>query len=268
MKLTAFLVFLWLLLLTVPGVLSAKGQKVQAELGDMYQPLVIVGEGWSQQIIVKNVDREGDALVGTLDFFTANGAPWEVELVGRARASRYFITLNPGQVAVFETVVKDHGQVLGFARTDVACCAWYGAQTIFRKQTEGRPDLMASVSLDDKAFRVAHIPFDNIDGKYTGLGVLNTRSCLRECTPNDRGAFRYTFRDEAGVPFETRDVAQQNFTLSWVNLGAEFPSTNGRRGSLEISAVNPEDRILLDVAAFSLQFTPNGAFAAIVPIHD
>ena len=49
-------------------------------LTDAYVPLVIIGEGWSQQIVIQNVDDE-EAVTGTLNFFDAFGDPWDVQLV-------------------------------------------------------------------------------------------------------------------------------------------------------------------------------------------
>src|SRR5262245_46932802 len=83
-------------------------------LTNAYVPLIIIGEGWSQQIAIQNVD-EKESVTGTLKFFTAQGEPWRVELVGRGTADTFFVTLLPNQMAVYETTVRFAPQTLGYA---------------------------------------------------------------------------------------------------------------------------------------------------------
>lgn len=78
-------------------------------------PLVIVGEGWSQQIVVSNVSSRSEAVTGTLKFFTREGKPWEVELRDRAKASTFLINIPTGGIAIYETITRDHEQILGWA---------------------------------------------------------------------------------------------------------------------------------------------------------
>jgi hypothetical protein len=90
--------------------------------------MVIDGEGWSQQIILSNVDTpDGDdtldritevTATGTLSFYTKDGQPWVVELKDRGKNSTFSVNLLPGQTAVYETVVHNYQQVLGWAKLE------------------------------------------------------------------------------------------------------------------------------------------------------
>ncbi len=228
-------------------------------LTDAYVPLIIIGEGWSQQIVIQNVDEE-ESLTGTLKFFTAQGDPWPVELVGRGASDTFFITLLPGQMVVYETIVRFHPQILGYAYIDTNCCPYNLIQTIFRRQEANRPDLMTSLAIGEDAFRSIHLMFDNRGGKYAGVGILNTRTCYSfSCETT----FDLVFRDENGNVILKDSRTQRNGTLWWFSLSANYPQLAGRLGTLEVKSGDPE-REYISAVGFSLQFAPNGAFTAVV----
>jgi hypothetical protein len=109
-------------------------------------PLVIIGEGWSQRVVFLNVDT-ALPVIGTLQFYTKDGQPWQVQTKDQGTASTFLVNLQPGQTAIFETVVKTSSQQLGWARLDLTIQGLgdvFG-QTIFRKQTPGLPDFMCSM---------------------------------------------------------------------------------------------------------------------------
>lgn len=230
-----------------------------------FVPLVIVGEGWSQQFLLKNVDDD-DAASGTIEFFTADGEPWEVELDGMGAKSLFFLNMLPGQMALLETAVKFDGQVLGFAKVDFGCCPDVVAQSIFRKQTQGRPDLLTSVPVTGDTSETLHIPFDNRDGKFAGVGILTTDSCFSfSCETK----MRIRFRDANGTVFHEANRIQKNETLHWFSLSADYPQTVGRVGSVEVVDGNDEDTFdFINLVGFSLQFTPNAAFTSIVTMEN
>ena len=228
-------------------------------LTDAYVPLVIIGEGWSQQIVIQNVDEE-DAVTGTLKFFTAQGEPWQVDLIdGRGRADTFFVTLLPGQLAVYETAVRFHPQTLGYAHIDGDCCPRSLVQTIFRRQESGRPDLMTSLAIEDDTLRSVHLMFDNRGGKFAGVGILNTERCFSFSCEQ---VFDLVFRDENGNVFHRDSRTQRNGTLWWFSLSAEYPEVAGRLGTMEVKSGDPESEFISAVG-FSLQFAPNGAFTAV-----
>jgi len=227
-------------------------------LTEAYVPLVIIGEGWSQQIVIHNVDEE-EAVTGTLKFFTAQGDPWEVELEGHGTADTFFVTLLPNQIVAYETVAKFHPQILGYAQIDTDCCPRSIIQTIFRRQEEDRPDLMTSLAIEEESLRAVRIPFDNRGGKFAGVGILNTEPCFSfQCEM----AMDLVFRDAQGnVILEDRKTLR-NKTLWWFSLSSEYPEVVGMLGTLEVKSGDPESEFL-NAVGFSLQFAPNGAFTAV-----
>jgi hypothetical protein len=256
------------LVLFLAALVSAHAATAQKELRpdlltDAYVPLVIIGEGWSQQIIIQNVDDE-DNLTGTLKFFTAEGEPWRVDLVGHGTVDQLFVTLRPNQLVIYETATKAHAQELGYAFLDVGCCPYSMVQTIFRRQEAGRPDLMTSLPVGDSGFRSSRIFFDNRDGKFAGVGILTTGTCFSSSCET---GMRLRFLDENGNVFHEDTRTQRNKTLHWFSLSTDYPQAAGRIGTLEISSADPE-REFISVMGFSLQFAPNGAFTAVTTVEN
>lgn len=259
------------LLLLFPS--SALGERPgQANLGfatssGKYVPLVILGEGWTQQIVVQNSDVE--PISGTLKFFTAQGEPWRVPLQGRETNNSFFVTLNPGAIAIYETVVDFEPQRLGFAYIDVDSSGLpdTAAQTIYRKQAPGRPDLITSLPLGGDSLESSHLFFDNRNGNYAGVGILATDDCYEFLGCETE--FRIRLRDEQGNLITERVITRTNQTLWWFSLTAEFPESAGQMGSIEIvDGDDSDDSDFTSVVSFALQFTPNAAFTAITSLEQ
>ncbi len=228
-------------------------------------PLVILGEGWTERLLLQNVDDSISA-IGTISFYTRDGQPWPIALRDRGTASTFLVALTPGQTAVFETLVSFASQQLGWA---IISLGGQGSgdllgQVVFRKQADGRPDLMTSMILGDRAFSRTTTFFDNTGGNYTGMGILTSELCtLSSCQNGD--ALRVTIRDLAGTIIGQKQITQKRGTLYWMNLGVDFPETNGKTGTF---AVEPVSSFSVYLTSFSLQFAGNGAFTAITPFED
>ena len=223
-------------------------------VGPSVQPLVIIGEGWSQQFIIVNVDYyEAAPTVGTLSFFTADGQPWNLPLQGLGSVDHVDVNLASGQMMMLETQVSFGPQQLGWASFDLTTNTnqWgiYNAYTIFRKQQSGRPDLTTTagfvVGLQDEWI----LPFDNTGAKYPGLGVVNTGSQSET----------YTLRvyNVSGSLLKTIVKTVQPLSLTWFSLIAENPDLIETKGQIKVTGG------LFDSAVFALQFTPNGAFTNV-----
>lgn len=227
-------------------------------------PLVIVGEGWSQRIVLTNVDDSRPA-VGTIQFFTSSGQPWTVNLTSGARGSIFAFSLQTGQTAIYETAVQQVAQVLGWAMIEETTTGlgYLFGQTVFRKQTAGLPDFMCSHVLGGHAYERLTVFFDNTGGKYTGMGILTSETCLFSCTTPD--LLRVTVRDLTGNILSQKTVSQLKGTLYWMNLGVDFPATNGVMGTFVVEQVTQYSTTL---TGFSLQFAPNGAFTAITSFEN
>ena len=202
---------------------------------------------------------EEEAVTGTIKFFTAQGEPWDVDLVDRGAGNTFFITLLPGQMAIYETAVRFDPQLLGYAHIDADCCPSATIQTIFRRQESGRPDLMTSLPIGDEGLRSVRLMVDNRGGKFAGVGILNTDSCFSfSC----ESLLDVTFRDAQGNVVMQDQRTQKHGSLWWFSLSAEYPQLAGQLGTLEVKSGDPEDEFVR-VVGFSLQFAPNGAFTAI-----
>jgi len=88
--------------------------------------------------------------------------------------------LSPGQTAIYETLVDNAPQRLGWAlieETSAGVGDMLG-QTVSRKQNVGSPDFMTSHLLDFPGFERMSVFFDNTEGKYTGMGILTSDLCI------------------------------------------------------------------------------------------
>jgi hypothetical protein len=175
-------------------------QNIRLHIGPSIQPLVIIGEGWSQQFTFINVEyyQSGSSMpestIGALRFIRSDGIDWPVPLKNYGVVNQIPVNLKPGQMLSVEAEVLNTPQVLGWAILDLPNSnSWgiYHSFTTFRKQLTGRPDFLTSVPFVDGLEDEWIIPFDNRDGKYPGIGVVNT-SNLGSTT------FRFDAYDSAG----------------------------------------------------------------------
>ncbi len=225
-------------------------------VGPSVQPLVIIGEGWTQQFIIVNVDYyDKTPTVGTLSFFTASGKPWNLPLQGLGSVSRVPVNLASGQMMVLETQLSNAPQQLGWANLDVSLSSTgdgiYNAYTIFRNQQTGRPDLLTTSYFADGLEDEWVLPFDNTQGRYPGIGIVNTNPFGTSET--------YVLRvyDSGGALLKSITKSVNAMALNWFSLVAENPDLAGARGQIKITGG------LFDSAVFSLQFTPNAAFTSM-----
>jgi hypothetical protein len=222
--------------------------------------MIIIGEGWQQKIVVVNVDYYSQKpTVGTLHFYTKDGKPWKLPLQGYGPTDHVDINLNPGQMISLETVVSSDPQSLGWASFDLVSNTnqWgiYHAYTVYRKQTPGQPDLMTSVPLVDGLEDEWVIPFDNTDGKYPGIALVNTSS-------SSTTTFSLKVYDPNGILIKTISKTVKPLCLEWFSLLAENPDLANKQGQIRVTGG------LFSSATFSLQFASNGAFTAVPVVHS
>jgi hypothetical protein len=228
-------------------------------IGPSVQPLVIIGEGWSQQFVFTNVSYySSEPTIGTLSFYTADGQPWKVPLKGRGSVDHVDLNIRPGQMVLLETETLRNSQTLGWAYFDLSnnTKEWgiYHAYTVYRKQTDGRPDLMTSVPFVDGLEDEWIIPFDNEGGKYPGIAVVNSNSASRT-------TFTFEVYDMDGSRLKTFTKTLAPRSLSWFSLVDENRDLAGKRGQIKVSGG------FFSSAILTLQFAGNGAFTAIPTVH-
>lgn len=226
-------------------------------------PLIIAGEGWSQKLVISNVD-ESDSAVGTIRFFRADGRPWTLPLKDKGAETVQLINLQPGQTLVLETEAKETSQELGWAYVDLSSGGLgdiFG-QSIFRKQTSGRPDLMTSTPFALYAYDRLHIFFDNLGSKYAGVGIVLVDTCQFGCQDE---TVKIRFRKLDGSVIAEKTKTYKEGTLNWFSLSAEFPEVIEQIGTME---VEPSAPFASRFAGFSLQFAPNGAFTSVASFEN
>ncbi len=232
-------------------------------------PLVTVGDGWTQRIVLQNVDDKWSS-AGQIDFYTQEGQPFQVNLVGRAKASSYSFNIDQGKTLVLDTVPSDTPLEIGWAMLELhstgAVSGDYNGigdmfgQVVFRKSTPGLPDFMCSMILSGQGYEKLTTFFDNTNGNYTGMGIITSDDSPRSGTVN----LRVTVRDISGSVVTQKTITQKHQTLYWMNLGADFPETNGRSGTFEVEIV---DTFSTTLTGMSLQWAGNGAFTVITPFE-
>lgn len=122
---------------------------------------------------------------------------------------------------------------------------------------------MCSLVLGEQAFNRLTVFFDNTGGKYTGMGILTSEICTFDCdTPV---SLSVTVQDLPGNVISHKTISQKQGVLYWMNLGVDFPETNGVIGNF---VVEPVTQFSTNLTGFSLQFAPNGAFTAITPFEN
>lgn len=230
-------------------------------------PLVIVGEGWSQQFVVTCVDASRGCAF-TVSFWDRDGNSWPVDIVGITKSAVYQVTLQSGQTTVFETPVTFGAQALGWALLmgGVGGPGDFLAQTIWRKQTVGRPDLMTSAIASAPSLSPAKttIFFDSRDGKYAGVMVLFADYCIAGCSSSQPVAFRGRAYENSGKLLAERTYQLRLGALHWFCLECDIPEVVGKVGTFVVEPISYGNNTTTPVlATFSLQFAPNGAFTAI-----
>ena len=239
---------------------SAPNQKHTSDytIGPSVQPLVIYGEGWSQQFTIINVEYyQPEPTIGILHFYRSDGQPWRIPLKGYGTTDQVAVNLQPGKMLVIQTEVSQQPQQLGWAALELSSNIdqWgiYHAFTTFRKQTPGSPDLMTSVPFVDGLEDEWIIPFDNTEGKFPGIAVVNAYSRTDTFTFDV-----YDTTDTRRTTFQ-KTIGPNN--LLWFSLLAEHPELAGVAGQIKIHSQG------LESAVFSLQFAGNGAFTALPMVH-
>lgn len=232
---------------------------------DKVIPLVTVGDGWSQRIVLQNVDSTYPA-VGKITFFAANGDLLMMNMRGIGQSSLFTFNIPAGRTFVFDTVASSAPLQIGWALLE-ANSAGLGdlfGQMIFRKQTPGRPDFMCSMVLGRQGFRKISTFFDNTGGNVTGMGIVTSEDCTVFCSDSP-ASLRVTVRDIAGMVISQKTISQKHGTLYWMNLAIDFPETNRKAGTFEVEVI---DAYSTNLTGMSLQFAGNGAFTAITPFED
>ena len=91
-------------------------------------------------------------------------------------------------------------------------------------------------------------------GRYTGMGVLIPE--LPFSSSQAPVNLRVTVRDLAGNAISQKVITQKLGTFYWMNLGIDFPETNGREGIFVVEPVTCSTDLFPD-SAYNSHRTPH-----------
>ena len=208
-------------------------------------PIVVVGGGWSEKIILHNVDDKWSSYF-EMTVWTKDGEAFPVEIVGLGKASKFTATIQPGKTLVLDFPRKDGEQQTGWASISQRTISGQPSgeyngigdmfgQMILKRTGMDQPDVMSSMILGDQAYSKLTIFFDNSgETNYTELGLLLSSVSSYTTTPV---TMLVTIRDIDGVTLVQRVVEQKRGTMKWMNLVSEFPETVGKSGTVVVAPV-------------------------------
>ena len=106
---------------------------------DIFVPLIVVGGGWHQQIVLTNLD---DALVeGELRIYNQVGSPWSIKEVIHGYGDAWTFTLRAHETLIFQTEpVFGQASMIGFAQIDFGSLTNVAAQLILGQYTQRAAD--------------------------------------------------------------------------------------------------------------------------------
>lgn len=227
-------------------------------------PMVIVGDGWSQRIVLLDVDTTLP-VIGTLRFYSAKGQPWQVQMRDQGTAASFPVNLQPGQTVIFETLPKTSTQQLGWALLELTIDGLgdvFG-QTIISKKAPGMPDLMSSMVFGGLGFQKLSTFFDNTAGNSTAMGILSSQPCLfGSCPPSQ---FQVTVRGLDGAAISQKTINQDHGALYSMDLASDFPETAGRMGTFTVELLQ---EFTTTLTGYSLQFAASGGFTVVTPFEQ
>jgi hypothetical protein len=245
-------------------------------------PLVIRGDGWKQQIIIQNTDRDKDSNL-TLAFGRMDGTDWRIGLRLRGLNAQsgnrdevvtdsvftVWMTKDKGQ-AILEISESWGPQELGMAivihsnlaacdssSSPVRCPGEFFGQSVFRKRTQGDPDLMTTMPFSAPTNRTISVFYDNEEWKYPGVGVVAFDA--RDLTSVKLIPINLRIVTADGSIDKVVQRYVPNGGLIWFSLVNDFPETIGKLGRINVSC-NIQSVLM---SSMSLQFAPNRAFTAI-----
>lgn len=224
-------------------------REVRASGSDTVIPQFVYGGGWSSTIRFVNT---GDSTVEfTVNFYTNSGSPWRVPIVGLTTPTGVRVTLQAKNSVDVRTRDEPGEVQQGWVEVDYTSAAISSVTglAIFRQSVPGRVDFEAVVPLSYYLNTRAFMFFDETGGFSTGIAWLATRDYTGS-------TLTINIRDEDGNRILLDQVALKPYEKQVFSLGARYPQTAGRRGTIEITC-NPGY-----FAALGLRFNPGGAFTS------
>ncbi len=214
---------------------------------------IAAGDGWTTTVTVVNTSSFAEPV--TVWFWGNDGSPLTLNIIGLGAYPGCSFQLPPNGVGSaqvtgpLDQVQQGYATVVG--RT-------VGGNAIFRWQVAGKPDFESSVPITPSVQELV-LPFDNTNGFYMGVAVVNTSI--------DTSFVQMVIRDVAGNVISTphfANVPHQSFLLKDL-----YPETDGIVGTIKFVAFSDGDGTppIATISAIALRFNPTGPFTTLTPAY-
>jgi hypothetical protein len=226
-----------------PGVVLFTGDTVFAQVVD--------GGTWKTSFIISNLDTVTRHC--EVRFFSDDGSDmllpiFSTDLQGDV-LSGVSLTIGAGGTAFFETAGTDPVLAQGWALlVKDNSSDPIGGMAVFRQRRPGFPDAEAVVPVVSQFDGHFVLIFDNTSGFVTGMAIANPSSRSIVATADVLDEFGNLISQET---LSLNSYAHQAFAIS-----DEWPSTAGRRGSIEFQTSG------FGIGVLGLRFSPYGSFTS------
>lgn len=213
-------------------------------------PQVVDGTTWKTTFTVYS--RSGRTAQVTIQFYSDNGVPLALPIVGLGSVTSVQAGLGPFDSATFETEGTGATLLVGWAQVDSD--NEVGGLAVFRQRVPGQQDTEAAVPFTAPAGGLIS-SFDNTRGFVTGIALVN--NSFGPVTLN------VGLTAEGGEMLGSRVVTLNPRNHTSFVLADRFPEVAGKRGTIQISGATNQVTVEGIITALGLRFNPKGSFTSL-----
>jgi len=223
----------------VPGALTRAGSYAQ----------VASGGGWKTTMTLINSSAVN--VDAQIDLYADSGSPMTMTLAFQPSASiitasSFRLTLSPNESIVVETEPSGSSVAAGWA--DVQASRALSGYSIFRFSLPGFPDSEGTAPLDSRLSSSVVMPYDNTNGRRTGLALANQAS-----TPATITAILF---DQNGDQLTSSQIDLPAFGHSSFFAEDRFPQAANQLGIIQLQSTG-------NVTGVGLLFSQSGSFTSV-----
>ena len=204
---------------------KSTAQNVVVFAGDRVIPQFVDGGGWKTSVTTVNL--ESHPVSFSVLFFNDDGTDLFVPIVGQGVVRGMDISLNTAGSLTFETAGNASRLAQGWALISQSTNDSVGALAVFRQRVPGRPDQEAVVPVVNQFDGHFVLLFDNTFFT-TAIAVANPTLQSVVIPVN--------IRNESGLIIDQRTMSLGAYSHNAFALQDPWPSTAGRRGTVEFVA--------------------------------
>jgi hypothetical protein len=212
-----------------------------------YISQIATGGGWRTTIFLANSGTQATPF--SLAFRDPGGAFLNLPLLGAGATAEYSDVIPAGGVRILETDGTSDSPVQGWA--EIVSTAHITGTVVFTQTAWNGHDSEAAEQVSPPPGERFVLPFDNTQGFLTALALLNGDS-------SDAPFAVVILRDENGEKLDAQYIPQESHRSQTFFLPEVFPSTQGRRGSIELQDAR--------ISVLGLRFNSSGSFTSVAPI--